>query len=281
VSAVNDPPIIAAVGDLAINEDTTTSIPLFISDVETPADQLVVRAISSNPELLDETGISLTGSGTNRTLVLTPLPDQSDRSTTITVTVSDGTNEVSVNFDLTVRPVNDPPTINGLADLTINQDSGPTNIVFTVNDPESLPSSLVTTASSANQTLVPDANLVVTGNGASRTLRLTPASGQSGTAAIQVVVRDSTDLSAAAVTNAFTLTVLNTHVLLQIERFGNIAVVSWPTNSPPSWTLQSTTNLALAGSWGNVAATPLVTSGRYTVTNALNGKATFYRLRNQ
>jgi hypothetical protein len=226
--------------------------------------------------LLDDTVISLTNTGTNRMLRLTPLPDQSGAST-ITVTVSDGTNEVSTTFDVTVLAVNDPPSINGLADLTINQDSGPTNMLFTVSDPESLPSSLLATASSANQALVPNANLAVTGNGTSRTLALTPAAGQSGLAVIQVVVKDSTDLNAAAVTNSFTLTVRGNSTLL-IERFGNTAVVSWPTNSP-GWTLQNTTNLSPTSSWGNVTATPVVANGRYTVTNALNGTATFYRLR--
>jgi hypothetical protein len=66
---------------------------------------------------------------------------------------------------------------------------------------------------------------------------------------------------------------------LSIVRSGNTAIVSWPTNSPPSWTLQSTTNLSPVIAWGNVATTPVVTNGRYVVTNSLNGKAAFYRLR--
>jgi len=278
VSAVNDPPFISAIDDQVIDEDTTASVLFVINDPETPTDQLTVQVASSNLELLDETGISLTVSGTNRTLRLTPLRDQSGL-TTISVTVTDGSNEVAAaSFDLRVLQVNDPPSINGLADLAILKNSAPTNIFFTVSDPESLPSSLVATASSSNQGLVPDASLVVTGNGASRTLTLTPAANQSGTASIQVVVRDSTAPGAGATTNSFVLTVMETRTLVAIERFGNLAVVSWPTNGM-NWTLQSTTNIALAGSWSNVAVSPVVTNGRYTVTNTVSGPALFYRLR--
>jgi uncharacterized repeat protein (TIGR01451 family) len=275
VTGVNDPPSIASISDRETNEDVTATVPLAIGDVETPADQLTVRAISSNPELLDETGISFTGAGANRNLLLTPLADQSGQSTTITVIVGDGTNEVSVEFSLTVVPVNDLPTISGLADLAIAQDSGPTNVMFTVNDPETLPSSLLANAFSANQTLLPDANVVVTGSGASRTLTLTPAAGQSGAAAVRVVVRDG---AGASVTNSFTLTVGLMQVTLLIERSGNSAVISWPGDSP-GWTLQNTTNLNLAGSWTPVAEVPVLTNNRYRVTNSLSGASRFYRLR--
>jgi hypothetical protein len=183
-----------------------------------------------------------------------------------------------VNFDLTVLPVNDPPSVNGLADLAIDQDSGPTNIVFTVSDPESIPSSLLVSAASGNQSLLPDANLLVTGNGTSRTLTLTPAAGQTGTASVQVVVRDGAGASSAATTNSFTLTVRLMQVTLRIERAGNTAVVSWPA-SAVGWTLQSTTNMALPGSWGNVLTTPSVVNDHFTVTNTVGESVLFYRLR--
>jgi len=279
VSAVNDPPSIAAIDNRQIDEDSTAVIPLALSDVETPAGLLTVQAASSNPEVLDESGVSIEGAGTSRTLRLAPLPDQSGL-TTITVTVSDGTNEVAVNFDLNVLSVNDAPTLAGLADLTIDQDSGPTNMAFTVNDAESLPSSLLVTATSANQTLVADAALAVDGNGTSRTLTITTSAGQSGTALIQVTVKDGAGAGAISTTNAFTLTVLNTQVALLIERFGNIAVVSWPTNSP-RWVLQSTTNVAVSASWSNVGTAPSVAGERYSVTNSLGESALFYRLRRQ
>ena len=67
-------------------------------------------------------------------------------------------------------------------------------------------------------------------------------------------------------------------VSLLIERSGNTAIVSWPTNSP-GWTLQSSTNVALPASWSNVAASPVVANNRYTVVTTLSQAALFYRLR--
>jgi uncharacterized repeat protein (TIGR01451 family) len=278
VSAVNDPPSLGAIEPIVTAEDSPLSVPLVLADPDSPADALQVQAGSSNPELLDESGISITGEGTNRTLRLTPLLNQSGQSTTITVTVSDGSDEASVNFDLTVLPVNDPPSVNGLADLSIDQDSGPTNLVFTVSDPESIPSSLLVSAASDNQTLLPDANLQITGNGTTRTLTLSPLAGQTGTASVQVVVRDGAGASAGATTNSFTLTVRLMLVTLRIERAGDTAVVSWPA-SAVGWTLQSTTNMALPGSWGNVLTPPSVVNDHFMMTNTVGESMLFYRLR--
>ena len=60
------------------------------------------------------------------------------------------------------------------------------------------------TGSSSNTTLVPTANIVFGGSGASRTVTVTPAANQSGTATITVTV---TDGSAARRATRFVLTV--------------------------------------------------------------------------
>jgi uncharacterized repeat protein (TIGR01451 family) len=279
VSPVNDAPSISAIANQVVDEDATASVPLLVGDLESPAGQLVVAAASSNAELLDESGIRFSGSGANRTLLLTPLPDQSGASTTITVTVSDGSNEMaSASFDLTVRPLNDAPVISGLMDLSIDQDSGATNLVFSVSDAESLPSSLLASAASGNQTLLPNAKVAVSGNGSSRTLTLEPAAGQSGSALVQLVVRDGPEAGAAATTNSFVLTVRMMHVALRIERSGNTAVVSWPAEAA-GWSLHSSTNVTLPAAWSGVTTTPVVVNGRWTVTNSIGESAVFYRLR--
>jgi hypothetical protein len=55
------------------------------------------------------------------------------------------------------------------------------------------PRVLVVTATSSNQTLVPDANLVLGGGGANRTIGLNPSPGASGSATITISVFDGTD----------------------------------------------------------------------------------------
>ena len=60
------------------------------------------------------------------------------------------------------------------------------------------------TASSSNTTLVPTANIVFGGTGANRTVTITPAANQTGTATITLTVTDGT---AATATDTFVLTV--------------------------------------------------------------------------
>jgi chitinase len=55
---------------------------------------------------------------------------------------------------------------------------------------ERAPASLVVTATSSNQTVVPNSGLVVSAGGTSRTLTVTPAANQSGAATITVTVGD-------------------------------------------------------------------------------------------
>jgi hypothetical protein len=89
------------------NQVTPTNVPLSgvaftVNDAETPG-SLVITKTSSNTNLLPEAGITVVGSGANRTLTLTPTADQAG-FTLVTVTVSDGTQSASDTFVLTVFP---------------------------------------------------------------------------------------------------------------------------------------------------------------------------------
>ncbi len=81
-----------------------------------------------------------------------------------------------------------PPTISLIEDVTIatNNSSGP--IPFTVGDASVAAGSLVVTGTSSKTNLVPDANIVFDGSGSNRTVTVTPAAGQSGSATITVRV---------------------------------------------------------------------------------------------
>ncbi len=65
---------------------------------------LVVSATSSNSTLVPNANIVLGGTGTDRTIAITPAAGQSG-TTTITVTVSDGISTSSDTFQLIVNPV--------------------------------------------------------------------------------------------------------------------------------------------------------------------------------
>jgi hypothetical protein len=202
-TGLNNAPTISDIANQTINEDENTGALTFtIGDVETAAVSLAVSGSSSNTTLVPDGNIVFSGSGASRSVVVTPAVNQFG-STTITVTVSDGTDSVSDTFLLTVTSVNDVPTISNLTDRTTNEDTSKGAIAFTVGDVETAAASLTVTRASSNTTLVPTANIVLGGSGASRTVTVTPAAHQFGSATITVTVSDG---SANAI-DTFLLTV--------------------------------------------------------------------------
>ena len=102
----NAPPSITDIPNASISlGDAPPSFSFTIADDTTPAANLVVTATSSNPALVPATGLTLGGTGSVRTIAITPAPGQSG-STTITVTVNDGAKSTS---DLLVFTVTAPP----------------------------------------------------------------------------------------------------------------------------------------------------------------------------
>jgi len=86
--------------------------------------------------------------------------------------------------------VNSQPTISGPLTLALDEDSPSGPLDFLVDDLETPLPNLNVTARSSNTNLLPDAGLLLSGSGRTRTLNFTPAPEQSGTAAIIVTVDD-------------------------------------------------------------------------------------------
>jgi hypothetical protein len=203
VNAVNDVPTISDIADQSTDEDVATGALAFtIGDVETTAADLTVTGSSSNTTLVPNANIAFGGNGTNRTVTITPAADKSGTAT-ITVTVSDGSASTNDTFVLTVNAVNDLPTISDIADQTTAEDTPTGALAFTIGDVETAAADLTVSASSSNTTLVPEANIVLAGSGSNRTVTLTPAANQSGTATITITVSDGT----ASASDTFVLTV--------------------------------------------------------------------------
>lgn len=108
----------------------------------------------------------------------------------------------SATATVTVNAVNDPPTITDIDSLTILEDGNTGELAFTINDVDA-GAILTVTASTNNQILVPDEDLVPGGTGANRTLTVTPEPDQNGVAIVTVEVSDGL-LTAS---DTFTLTV--------------------------------------------------------------------------
>jgi hypothetical protein len=102
-----------------------------------------------------------------------------------------------------VLPVNDPPTISHTTDKSTKKNKA-VSFSVTVGDVDNAASSLTVSKTSSNSTLVPAANIQVTGTGATRTVTITPAASKTGTATITLTVGDP---SGAAASDTFVLTV--------------------------------------------------------------------------
>jgi hypothetical protein len=144
VNAVNDRPVISDVANQMIDEDTTTGALTFtVTDVDNNDGSLQVSAETSNGTVIPLSGISLGGSGSSRTVTVTPAANyntwnpatSAHEPVTITLTVSDGTLTQTDTFTVTVDPVNDAPVAADDVTAAINVDEdGALDISVLTND---------------------------------------------------------------------------------------------------------------------------------------------------
>ncbi len=113
IVAVNDPPV-ARADAVAVNEDGTATVDVLANDADEDGDPLTV------------VGVSLPGATTSVSggvVTITPAPD-TNGTLTGTVSVSDGKVTVTSTLTVTVRPVNDAPTILPGAPVSVGVDAG-------------------------------------------------------------------------------------------------------------------------------------------------------------
>jgi uncharacterized repeat protein (TIGR01451 family) len=136
--SVNSPPVISSIANVITNENTVAGpVPFTIGDAETPAFALTLAGASSNTNLAPVANIVFGGSGSNRTVTVTPLTNQFGTAT-ITVTVSDGLASASNSFVLKIYQVNLPPVLAAIADRTVH--AGSTLVITnSATDPDSPP----------------------------------------------------------------------------------------------------------------------------------------------
>lgn len=201
VTPVNDPPV--AVDDSAsTDEETPVTIDVLANDrdVEGALDPGSVT-VTSGPA----NGSTSVNSGNGR-VTYTPNVNFSGPDSFV-YRVADGAGATdTATVTVSVRSVNDPPTITPIPDQVIEEDKETKKLDFSVADNETSASALTVTARSSNTALVPNnpANLVLEGNNANRRITVIPAANQNGPATITLTVTDEGGLSAST---AFTVTV--------------------------------------------------------------------------
>jgi subtilisin-like proprotein convertase family protein len=181
LNIVTTSPTITPVADQILSEDTPLELTVTVDDGNTPVADLTLTAVSSDEKVL---GVSVSGTGSERKVLLTPELNASGEAT-ITLRVSDGTQQAITTFKATVQPVNDAPVIAGLVDSTT-----PANVtkllVFGVADVDDELGSL-TIVASVDKPEVGTATL--TGEGTEKTLVFVPT-GIEGETTIAVTATD-------------------------------------------------------------------------------------------
>ena len=111
-----------------------------------------------------------------------------------------------------------PPTITAIPNQTILVNTATGALPFFINDVDTPAANLTLLASSSNPTLIPPANIVFGGSGANRTVTVTPAAGQVGTATVGVQVKNTAGASSSV---QFTVTVQLAPPLPILDRNGD------------------------------------------------------------
>src|SRR5204862_8189369 len=108
--------------NLVIAEDSSSGAIPFNVDDDIAANQISITALSLNTNLISASGITLGGSGKNRTITLVPNTNQFGTAI-ISLTAADAASGLATtNFLLTVNPVNDLPSLSAIPDQVLNED---------------------------------------------------------------------------------------------------------------------------------------------------------------
>ena len=139
---------------------------------------------------------------------------------TVTVSISDGTTLTTSTVTVGVEHVYQPPTITGLPANMNSPAGGPTALLpFTVSSLEQVPAtSLTVTATSGNQALVPNGNIVLSGSADTRSIQLTSLGTASGSSVITLLVGDG------KATNSYSFTFNVTPPIASL--FGNAQIAN-------------------------------------------------------
>ncbi len=202
VMEVNDPPTLNAFSDpAAINEDAGTQTINFsgVSSGSPNENQtLTVTAKSSNTAVLPDPTVNYSSPATTGTLVYKPVPDAFG-TVVVTVTVNDGgnnNNTISRQFTVRINPINDPPTLDVIADpapILENAEAKTLTLHGITTGAPNENQKITVTATSSNKDLLPDPQVNYKTPDATATLTYKPNTNKFGTAEVTVTVTDDGD----------------------------------------------------------------------------------------
>src|SRR5262249_30637946 len=224
VGPVNLPPTLDPINDLVINEDSglqTVNLTGITAGPPSESGQtLTITATSSDPTVIPNPTVNYTSPNAAGTLTFTPVLNAFG-SSTVTVIVQDdggtangGIDSVTNIFTVTVNPVNDPPTLNPINDLTLTEGAGLQTVSLagiSAGPANETGQSITITALSSNPSLFANPSVTYSSPDSTGSLSFTPTAHVLGTSIVSVVVRDSGGTlngGIDSVTNTFTVAVL-------------------------------------------------------------------------
>jgi hypothetical protein len=230
VSPVNVPPTLDPIVNLTISENSsaqTVNLTGIGSGAPNENQTLTVTAASSNPNIIPNPTVSYSNPNTTGTLSLTPAVNAFG-SSTISVTVNDGgasNNTVVRSFTVTVSPVNVQPTLDPIANLTINENSSAQTVNLTgiSSGAPNENQTLAVTAASSNPSIVPNPTVTYSSPNSTGSLSLAPAANAFGSATISVTVNDG-GASNNTVVRSFTVTVSPVNVAPTLDPIANLTI---------------------------------------------------------
>jgi hypothetical protein len=157
---------------------------------------LTVTATSDNTELIPDPTVSYSSPNETGSVSYTPVANAFGTAN-ITVTVTDSgpgdapnVNKFSQTFTVEVRPSSSAPFIDDIPGqyTDINTTLGP--ITFTIGDNDNNVDDLIITATSSDQNLVKDSNIILAGTGTNRTFTIIPETDKTGSLLITLNISD-------------------------------------------------------------------------------------------
>jgi hypothetical protein len=274
VNPVNQPPTLDALANVTINENATLqtiNVTGITSGAANESQTLTVTTSSSNPGLIPMPAVNYTSPNTTGSITFTPVANGFG-SATITVTVNDGgtsNNIISRTFAVTVNPVNQPPTLNALANVTINENASlqTVNLSGISSGAANENQTLTVTTSSSNPGLVPTPAVSYTSPNTTGSITFTPVASAYGSATVTVTVNDG-GASNNIISRTFAVTINQVNTPPTISSITNRIIAMDSATAPISFTIADAetpaANLTLSGSSDNptlVQTTDIVFGG--------------------
>lgn len=188
-------PTITSPGDLVSAIGQSVSGSFTVTD-PTGAQNVNVFGSSNNPALISDGNITISGSGTARTVTLRPNIGQRGQALIVLNAINTSGLNATAVFTLYVTDPTQAPIIIGLRDTTLLFN---TTLVIPFTSIDVNPSTVQFNGNSGDPTIVLEQNVRVTGTGVSRTLTVTPIQNRFGDVAINVSALNQNNLRSAVV----------------------------------------------------------------------------------